>query len=94
MRLPLAIPLDARTGAATKDARLTNTVVESYEGRLTVAPRPALNQLTATTGAASGTICFNGTLVSIFGTTLSKTTALTNPQTVAAGQYDFAQSTE
>ena len=92
MRLPLAIPLDARTGSATKDARLTNTVVENYQGRQTVAKRPALDQISTTTGTASGAVCFGGTLVTIYGTVLSKTSAFTDPKTVVAGQYDFAQS--
>lgn len=94
MRLPLHIPLDARTGSATKDARLTNAVVESYQDRTVVSARPALNELATTTGTARGVECFGGTLIQVFGTALTKTTALTAIGTVAAGDYDFAQSME
>lgn len=68
MRLPLAIPLDARSGSSSVDARLTNAVVESYEGRLTVAKRPGLSQIGTSTGNANGTVCFGGNLFSLFGT--------------------------
>ena len=94
MRLPLAIPIDARSGSATKDARLTNTVVEDYQGKSIVTPRPPLRQLASTTGTARGVECFGGTLVQVFGTALTKTTSLTAIGTVAAGDYDFAQSSE
>ncbi len=75
MRLPLAIPLDARTGEETKDARLTNAVVENYEGRLTVSKRPGLSKTETIAGAANGVVCFNGTLISLFGTTIYKEAA-------------------
>lgn len=72
MRLPLAIPLDSRSGSSTVDARLTNAIVENYEGRLTVSKRPGLTQLSATTGNGNGVVCFNGSLFSLFGTAAYK----------------------
>lgn len=68
MRLPLAIPFDARNTSTAKDARLTNTVSESYEGRLTVSRRAGLQVLTGLPGAGEGVVCFNGGLIALSGT--------------------------
>lgn len=77
MRLPLVIPLDARASALTKDARLTNTVAESYEGRKIVSARPSLTELSPLTGAAGGVVCFDNELLAIAGTKIYATVSRT-----------------
>lgn len=86
MRLPLAIPLDSRTGNESKDARLTNAVVEQFEGVARVTQRPALCKLTSQSGAASGgLVAFNDTLINIFGTNIFSGTLATYYSMAFAG---------
>ena len=93
MRLPLAIPLDARTSSATKDARLTNVVSEQYQSRSLVRARPGLALIDSQAGAANGATCHDGTLITVFGGNAYKTTALTLISAVGDAPYDFAQTT-
>jgi hypothetical protein len=89
-RLPLAIPLDARSASSTKDGRLTNAVVETYQGKTVATARPGLVQLAAQAGTANGTQCLDGVLLTIYGGNLYKTTAMTLVSAVDNEPYDFA----
>lgn len=96
MRLPLAIPIDSRTGTVTKDGRLTNVVVEKLQSGVTVAAtRPRVVAMHTVSGNAGGLSVLNGELISVFGTDLYKGGTSSPPVdsgNLVAGQYDFAQS--
>lgn len=72
MRLPLAIPLDARNSDETIDARMSNMLVEMYEDKAYVVNRAGLSKLADQTGAANGVMAFNGELISLFGEDIYK----------------------
>jgi hypothetical protein len=70
MRLPIAIPLDTRDGTLDQDGHLTNAVAESYEDKVYVIGRPGLSLEKLVNGAASGIVCFNGSILSLWGSTV------------------------
>jgi hypothetical protein len=70
MRLPIAIPLDTRDGTLDQDGHLTNAVAESYEDKVYVSTRPGLSLEANRDGAANGIFCFDGTIITIWGTTI------------------------
>lgn len=91
MRLPLAIPLDSRDGDADQDGRLVNMVVEQYEDKLFVEPRPGLSVVSLANGTADGVVCFNGQLVSLFGAKFG-VFDLESPEWDSGTTYDFQSS--
>ena len=72
MRLPLNVPFDSRDGAVSVEAQLTNTLPEEKEEQQVVVKRPGLGVVASLSTAANGNglVCFDDTLVSIFGATL------------------------
>lgn len=47
-----------------------NAVVETYEGRTTVQKRPGLSGIATPSGLARGVVCYGGSLISLYGTTV------------------------
>lgn len=92
MRLPLVPELESRDGTSNKDERLTNVLSENDEGRVLAVLRPGLAAVATASGAGGNLTTFNGTLVSVFGTTVGTGEGPTSAGTVLAGQYDFAAS--
>ncbi len=92
MRLPVVSDIDSRDGAANKDERLTNCLLENDEGVKLAAVRPGLSTIVAASGNGNGLVDFQSSLISVFGTTAGFGEAPTTIGTVTAGHYDFAQS--
>lgn len=93
MRLQLTPEIDSRNGTVNKDARLTNTLKEESEAGGTLACiRPGLAATTTLSGNGNGLTVFDNVLISVFGTTLGKTSAGTSVATVTNGKFDFAAS--
>lgn len=92
MRLPVVSDIDSRDGAANKDERLTNVLVETDEDVTLAVVRPGLATVATSSGAGGGETVFNETLITVFGTTLGFGSTLSTIGTVAAGSYDFCQS--
>lgn len=68
MRLPVIGNISTKDGATNKNARLTNMLAEQKKNGTTLATvRPGLNQFGTTTGNGNGLVCFNGSLISVFG---------------------------
>jgi hypothetical protein len=93
MRMPLVSPIDSRDGSDDKDALLRNVLGEMEEGGPIAAVRPGLATIATSTGNGSGVTAFDGVLISVFGTTVRYSPSLTTIDAVAAGTYDFCQST-
>ena len=99
MRLSLNFSVDSRDGSSTKDARLTNVLIEKDEGEPISAVRPGLT-LNASNGASNGQglVNFNGTLIAIqsgllykpSGGAFGSSTALPSASTTL--MFDFTQS--
>lgn len=92
MRIPLAAELDSRDGTSNKDERLTNVLSENDEGTTLAIVRPGLATIATASGAGGGEVSFNGVLITVFGTALGFGATPVSISTVAAGNYDFAQS--
>ena len=92
MRLPLVPDIDSRDGTSDKDERLTNVLAESDEGATLAVLRPGLSAIVTDSGAGGSLTTFNGSLVSVFGTTVGIGEGPTSVGTVVAGQFDFAAS--
>lgn len=92
MRLSLAPDADSRDGSSNKDERMTNVLSENDEGVTLACVRPGLATIATATGAGGGEANFNGTLISVFGTTLGFGETPSTIGTVVAGSYDFAAS--
>ncbi len=92
MRLPLVTNVDSRDGASNKDERLTNVLSEIDEGVTLAVLRPGLSTVATASGVGGGEINFNGTLITVFGTTLGHGATPSTIGTVVSGIYDFAQS--
>ena len=90
MRLPAVTEIDTRDGSSNKDERLTNVLVEIDAEKLACL-RPGLNTISANSGAGNGVVCFQSTLISVFGTTLGHGNTPASISTVVNGMYDFAQ---
>lgn len=91
MRLQLVTEIDSRDGSVDKDARLTNVLSETGdEGEMLACVRPGLNTISTSSGAGNGVTCFNGVLISAFGTTLGYGNTPTTIGTVTSGKFDFA----
>ena len=92
MRLPLVTELDSRNGQSDKDARLTNTLLESDEGSSLACVRPGLSTAATASGNGNGLVNFNDALISVYGTTLGFGTTPSTIGTVTDSSFDFAQS--
>lgn len=93
MRLPLVPSLDSRDGVSNKDESLTNVLAEPADGGgQCAAVRPGLVSVATSAGNGNGLVCFNGELVSVYGTTLGLGT-VSALATITGDNYDFAQST-
>lgn len=92
MRLNLVHEIDSRDGTSNRDERLTNVLSENDEGTTLAVVRPGLATIATTSGAGGGEVAFNGVLITVFGTTLGFGATPVSISTVAAGNYDFAQS--
>lgn len=92
MRIPVVSDADSRDGVSAKDERMTNVLSENDEGVTLAAVRPGLATIATATGLGGGEVNFNGTLISVFGTTLGFGETPSTIGTVVAGSYDFAQS--
>ena len=92
MRLSLTPDADSRDGTSNRDERMTNVLSENDEGVVLACVRPGLAAIATATGAGGGEANFNGTLISVFGTTLGFGETPSTIGTVVAGSYDFAQS--
>jgi len=92
MRLPLVPEIESRDGTSNKDERLTNVLSENDRGINQAVIRPGLVSVVAASGAGGNLTTFNGTLVSVFGTTVGVGEGPTSVGTVVAGQFDFAAS--
>lgn len=92
MRLTLVSDVDSRDGAANKDERLTNTLLEKDEGVDYAVIRPALETVSTASGNGNGMVDFFGVLISVFGSTLGHGTTPSTIGTVGSGVTDFAQS--
>ena len=90
VRITLVTDTDSRDGSSNKDERLTNVLVEIDSEKLACL-RPGLNTISANSGAGNGAVCFQGTLISVFGTTLGHGNTPASISTVVNGTYDFAQ---
>lgn len=76
MRIPLAGQISTKDGATNKNSRLYNVLAEDKkDGKVVAGVRPGLNRLSDTSGNGNGIICFNGSLVNLFGTTIYRATA-------------------
>ncbi len=89
-RLPIAPPVESRDGTVEKDGLCKNLLVEQDETAVYAALRPALSLLDTLSGDGNGIAEFNGTLVSVFGATL---TIGATTSTLEDRFFDFAQST-
>lgn len=92
MRIPVVSDADSRDGVSAKDERMTNVLSENDEGVVLACVRPGLATIATATGAGGGGVAFNGTLISVFGTTLGFGETPSTIGTVVAGSYDFSQS--
>lgn len=92
MRLPLAGEIDSRDGSSNKDERLTNMLGEDNNGQQMATVRPGLAAIVTASGAGGSLTTFNGSLVSVFGTTVGIGEGPTSVGTVVAGQFDFCAS--
>ena len=92
MRIPVVSDADSRDGVSAKDERMTNVLSENDEGVVLATLRPGLATVATATGAGGGEANFNGTLISVFGTTLGSGSTPSTIATVVAGSYDFCQS--
>lgn len=90
MRLPLSIPFDSREGQVDQDGRMTNAVAEQYEDKSFVSVRPALVELGVYEGAANGIFCFNGQIVTVWGTTIEQYYAAPVSAYDAGTTYDWS----
>jgi len=90
MRIPLVPDADSRDGTSNKDERLTNVLVEQDSETLACV-RPGLNAISTSSGNGNGVVCFAGTLISVFGTTLGYGNTPSSISTVNSDSYDFAQ---
>jgi probable HAF family extracellular repeat protein len=71
MRIPLAGNISTKDGAANKNSRLTNTLAEVKKNGTTLATvRPGLSEYATVAGNGNGLVCFNGTLVSVYGSSV------------------------
>lgn len=71
MRIPLAGNISTKDGAANKNSRLYNVLAETRkDGKVIAGVRPGLTQLYTVSGNGNGIVCFNGSLISLFGATL------------------------
>jgi len=93
MRLPLASEIDSRDGVSAKDERLTNVLSESDGGVTFSVVRPGLEAVVTSTGNGNGIADFNGEIITVFGTALRFTTALSSIGTIDNEVHDFVQST-
>lgn len=70
MRIPVTPQISNKDGLSNKNSRLTNVLKEVRKtGELAVV-RPGLETAATSTGNAGGLVCFNGELISVYGTTL------------------------
>lgn len=68
MRLPVIGNISTKDGATNKNARLTNMLAEQKKNGTTLATvRPGLSEYATVAGNGNGLVCFNGSLVSVFG---------------------------
>ncbi len=68
MRLPVIGNISTKDGATNKNARLTNMLAEQKKSGTTLATvRPGLSAYATVAGNGNGLVCFNGSLVSVFG---------------------------
>lgn len=89
VRIPLITDTDSRDGSSNKDERLTNVLVEIDAEKLACL-RPGLNSISSNSGDGNGLECFDGTLISVFGTTLGHGNTPASISTVVNDIYDFA----
>lgn len=71
MRLPVVGDISTKDGSSDKNPRMFNALAEikkSGKGFATV--RPGLSEVTLSSGDGYGLVCFDGTLTSIYGSTL------------------------
>ncbi len=86
MRLPLNPDISSRDGSSIKNARMTNVLSEKKPtGQVVSAVRPGLTQVASTTGSGKGLVCWNGTLMAMYGTSAYKKTSgtISLPQSYA-----------
>lgn len=92
MRLPLVPEIESRDGSSNKDERLTNVLSENDRGINQAVLRPGLASVATASGSGGSLTTFNGSLVSVFGTTVGVGEGPTSVGTVVAGQFDFCAS--
>lgn len=69
MRIPLAGNISTKDGATNKNSRLYNVLAETRkDGKVVAGVRPGLNQVVASSGNGNSIVCFNGTLINLYGT--------------------------
>ncbi len=92
MRLPLVLSIDSRDGAANKDERLTNVLVQKDEEVQLACIRPGLGTISSNSGNGNGLIEMDKVLISVFGTTVGAGPTPTSVGTVLNAAFDFALS--
>ena len=90
VRIPFITDTDSRDGSSNKDERLTNVLVEIDSEKMACL-RPGLNTISANSGDGNGLECFDGTLISVFGTTLGHGNTPASISTVVDDIYDFVK---
>jgi len=92
MRLQIVPDIDSRDGTSDRDERLTNVLSEDDNGQQIATVRPGLSAVVTASGTGGNLTTFNGSLVSVFGTTVGIGEGPTSVGTVVSGQFDFCAS--
>jgi len=90
MRLPLNFKLTAKGGNVTALAQ--NCVQDAKGQKVLLSVRPGLSQVTVSAGAGNGLVCFSNELISVFGTSLGKSSSVDPLALLTDDVYDFTQS--
>ncbi len=91
MRLPLVTDISSRDGSSTKNGRMYNVLGEKRpNGDRFAAVRPGLTESDVLSGNGRGLVCWNGTLVGVYGTTAYSTL---NGQEIYSTMPGFAAPT-
>lgn len=72
MRVPLTPALSTKTGSGNVNARMTNCLKEVRKAGERVVARPGLVGVSQFEGDGRGMVCFDGDLIGVFGTTLTR----------------------
>ena len=92
MRLPLVPAIESRDGTDDADGACWNMLIDEDDLGQVMALRPALERTNASSGDGKGMVEFNGTLISVYGSTLGKNDPPTSIGTITGEFFDFAES--